>query len=242
MKILITENQFKVLIISEARLEDVVQKYVGDGKPISNEKFEEIRKVTNNEKSYNIWLILRIAGGVIKDEDVYKYEQYFKIFTKYKRLFPIKDISQIKTIDDVETFIRKCIEIKEKDINLDVKGETSDGKNYVSPNDIQKLESVGIKYHGIADGYQVFEVPNESKDNPEAKKRYREILGRCAGREQGASIQICTMSSGNYFENYLKDYPGSSYWVMFNMSDRNSPYQFHYESNQFMDKNDTSLI
>ncbi len=241
MKILITESQFKG-IISEVRLEDVVQKYVGEDKPISNEKYEEILKVTNNEKNYVVWLLIRIAGGVIKDEDVYKYEEYFKIFTKYKKLFPVKDISQIKTIDDVETFIKKCVEIKERDINLDVKGETSDNKSYVSLSDIQKLENVGIKYYGISDGYQVFEIPNESKDNPEAKKRYREILGRCAGREQGASIQICTMSSGGYFEKYLKDYPGSSYFVMFNMVDKNSPYQFHYESGQFMDKNDTRII
>jgi hypothetical protein len=134
------------------------------------------------------------------------------------------------------------VEIREKDVTSDIKTDEFNKDNYVSVGDIQKLSEVGIKYYGMADGYQVFEVPNEAKDNPEAKKRYREILGRCAGRDKGAKISICTMSSGNYFENYLTNYPDSSYFVMFNLGDKNSPYQFHYESGQFMDKNDTDVI
>jgi hypothetical protein len=243
MKLLITENQLKKIIISEARLEDVVQKYVGEGKPVSEEKYNEILGVTHNDKNYTMWLILRIAGGVIKDEDVYKYEQYFKIFNRYKNLFPIKDINQIKTINDVEDFIKKCVEVREREVKVDDNTKTKFNKdNYVSPSEIQKLDEVGIKYYGMVDGYQVFEVPNESKDNPEAKLRYRNILGRCAGRDMGAKIDICTMSSGKYFEKYLNDHPGSSYFVMFNMGDKNSPYQFHYESGQFMDKNDLNVL
>jgi len=228
-------------LVTEARLEEIVAKYVGEGKPVSEEKYSEIQQVTKGDKNYTMWLIIRIAGGVIKDEDVYKYEEYFNIFNKYKNLFPTKDINQIKTINDVENFIRKCVEIRERDVTSDIKTDQFNKDNYVSVGDIQKLNEVGIKYYGMADGYQVFEVPNQAKDNPEAKKRYREILGRCAGREEGAKISICTMSSGDYFENYLTNYPDSSYFVMFNLGDKNSPYQFHYESGQFMDKNDINV-
>jgi hypothetical protein len=246
MKVTINEEISRIKnimgLLYEARLEDIVQKYVGEGKPVSEEKYAEIENVSNGDKNYIMWLIIRIANEVIKDEDVYKYEDYFKIFTKYKNLFPVKDINQIKTYGDVQDFIKKCVEIREKDVTSDIKTDEFNKDNYVSVGDIQKLSEVGIKYYGMADGYQVFEVPNEAKDNPEAKKRYREILGRCAGRDKGAKISICTMSAGNYFESYLTNFPDSSYFVMFNLGDKNSPYQFHYESGQFMDKNDTDVI
>ena len=112
----------------------------------------------------------------------------------------------------------------------------------VSQNGIQKLESVGIKYLGMVDGLQAFQVPPEVKGSKDAWNVYREILGKCSGRDKGQKISICTMAGFGNFNQYLNDYPGSSYYVFYNMGDPLSPYQFHYESNQFMDKNDDDII
>lgn len=47
------------------------------------------------------------------------------------------------------------------------------------------------------------------------------------------------MASQKHFDDYLSSGP---YYVFFNLNDPKSPYQFHYESNQFMDKNDIDII
>jgi hypothetical protein len=43
------------------------------------------------------------------------------------------------------------------------------------------------------------------------------------------------------FQMYLNVFPGSSYYVFYNMGDPKSPYQIHLESNQYMDKNDKRI-
>ena len=112
----------------------------------------------------------------------------------------------------------------------------------MNPKDIQKLESVGIHYLGMSDGYQVFEIPNELKNNENSWKVYRDILGKCAGRDSGAKVEICTIADFKHFKYYLTDYPNSSYFLIFNLGDPLSPYQIHFESNQFMDKNDKAQM
>jgi hypothetical protein len=79
------------------------------------------------------------------------------------------------------------------------------------------------------------------KDSKEAWNLYREILGKCSGRDKGQIVSICTMAGFDSFKEYLKNSPGSSYYVFYNMGDPLSPYQFHYDSGQFMDKNDNDI-
>ena len=188
----------------------------------------------------NRWLLTMVAKKNIKEEDVYKYKEYYEIFSRNNKKFPIADLGQIKTAQQVQEFVATAIDIREKGIAA-VGGEnsTADVKNLVSANEIDKLKSVGINFLGLVDGYQCFEVPKELKGNAEAYTTYRNILARCAGREQGAKIEICTMASQYNFDSYLSTGP---YFVFFNMGDPKSPYQFHYETSQFMDKNDTPLI
>jgi hypothetical protein len=241
MKILISESQLKHIITETTLLDKIKEKYVGDGKVISDEKFNEISLVTNNNIPYTVWLVRMIAENNIPGEDVYKYKQYFEIFNKNKQHFPIKDINQIKTKDQVREFLRKVIEIREISVKKD-DGGIDESKSYVTVSEIKKLESVGIKYLGMSEGYQVFQVTPDCYGNGDSYKQYKNILGRCAGREEGAEIDICTIGSQEHFDQYLEDSPGSSYFVMYNFSDPQSPYQFHYESGQFMDKNDNNLI
>jgi hypothetical protein len=49
------------------------------------------------------------------------------------------------------------------------------------------------------------------------------------------------MAGFDSFREYLNNSPGSSYYVFYNLGDPKSPYQFHYESSQFMDKNDDNI-
>ena len=120
-------------------------------------------------------------------------------------------------------------------------GDKDQAKNLVSTRGIQELNEAGIKFVGIVDGYQCFLIPNSAKGNTEAWETYRKYLANCSGRDQGAKIEICTMASQRHFDRYLTEY-GGDYYVFFNLADPKSPYQFHYESNQFMDKNDNALI
>jgi len=212
-------------------------KYVGEGKPVSEKDFEKIVEVTKNKFYLLSWITKKVGGGIIKNEDIYKYEEYFDIFEKNKNRgkFKNKDIHLYKTPDDVLDFIEEAIKVKEGDIKFE---ETVGKDNYVTPNNIQKLEaSGGIKYLGIFDGYQVFQVSKVGKD---VWKLYRDILGRCQG--QGSKIRLCTIADYDYFKTYLKEPQGSSYFILFNLDDPKSPYQLHFESGQFMDKNDSKKI
>jgi len=237
MKIKITESQYNIL--TEQYSEDVLKtKYVDSGLMPEN----QFNEIINNIKKpfYYQWLLKMVSSNFIKYENAYKFKNYFNIFEKFKQHYPIKDLGQIKTMNDVFEFERKSkdILIKQQD---NKQGDISDKKNLVSTNDIQKLESVGIKYLGMVDGLQSFQVPPEVKDSKEAWNLYREILGKCSGRDKGQIVSICTMAGFNSFKEYLENSPGSSYYVFYNMGDPLSPYQFHYDSSQFMDKNDNDI-
>ena len=237
MRLIITESQYRIL--TEQYSEDELRvKYVDSGLVPENQ-FNEI--LNNIKKPFYIgWLLKMLSLGFIKYEDAYKFKNYFNIFEKFKQHYPIKDLGQIKTLQDVAEFERKSkdILIKQQD---NEQGDVSDKKNLVSTNDIQKLESVGIKYLGMVNGLQSFQVPPEVKDSKEAWNVYREILGKCSGRDKGQIVSICTMAGFGSFKSYLNESPGSSYYVFYNLGDPKSPYQFHYDSVQFMDKNDDDV-
>lgn len=226
------------LVLESQLLDNIRTKYVGEGKPVSEETFNEISEIADNKPKIITWLVLRVVDKSILEEDLYKFKDYFKYYRQFSRLYPIKDLGQINNKEKVDEFVQKSIQIRERNIKI----EDGDKQKFVTPDGIQKLENVGIKYLGIADNYQVFEVPNEAKDNDEAFKVYQDVLAKCAGREQGARIEICTMGGIGHFKQYLTDYPGSSYFVIFNEADPKSPYQIHYESGQFMDKDDQSIL
>ena len=42
----------------------------------------------------------------------------------------------------------------------------------------------------------------ELKDNKEAWKAYKTILGKCKGRESGEGIELCTIASFDYFKDF----------------------------------------
>lgn len=219
------------------QIQQLKDKYVGEDKPMSEEDFTKIQDVAGGKFYILAWLAKRVGIKMIKPEDIYKYKEYFEIFEKNKTKFTHKDINLYKTQEDLNLFLDEVFKIREGNIIFD---ETQGKDNFVTQNEIEKLQSTnGIKYLGIFDNenfkYQVFEVFGVDK---ETWKIYRDILGRCKGRSKGASIDICTIGDYSHFKNYLKSDKGSSYFLLYNLDDPRSPYQLHYESDQFMDKND----
>ena len=203
----------------------------------SIEKLKEIARMFGN--GYVRWMSNMMKKGNLLEEDIYKYMDFFKYFEEGKKLghFTSKDIFQYK---DSKQFEQEAIESRRKIMRTQGEGGEIDGPSMVSPQQIQKLESVGIKFLGITpEGFQVFKIPKELKDNHQAFETQKNILGRCQGRERGEKISICTMGQFDHFNTYVgKD----DLYVFFNMEDPHAPYQFHYQSDSFMDKNDFPVI
>ena len=76
------------------------------------------------------------------------------------------------------------------------------------------------------DGFSVYKIPQGRTD----------LYG--VSCELGSGSEWCT-STGNS-RNYFDDYISNDDLYIFIKG--NEKYQFHYESNQFMDKNDQSII
>jgi len=221
-------------ILNEASIEQLQQQFADTNK-ISQKDFDAIKQVTN-KGAYATWLVKKVIDKIIKSEDIYKFKDYFAIFDKYKNQFSFKDIFTYQTKNQVSDFISKAVEIKDK--IGDVSGGVESSNSLVSPQGVKDLESVGIKFLGLVEGYQCFKIPQKLSGNETAWKIYRKYLAKCSGREEGEGIEICTMANQNYFDSYLKT---DDLYVFFNLNDKKSPYQFHYHENQFMDKNDSEL-
>lgn len=230
---------FGSILTEEVTPEILLQKYVETGKVLMK-TFKEIMDVSNNKINYALWLTKMVAENNILPEDVYKYKEYIQIFNKFKKYFPIKDINQINNKKEQQEWLNMVIKMRERGVTKsDENNNVQDTKNYVTPNDIQKLENVGIEYMGTVDGYQAFEIPKSLEGDEVAWKTYRDILGKCQGREQGEKIDICTIGTFEHFNHEISKGP---LFLFFNLNDKKSPYQFNYESNQFKDKNDNPLF
>ena len=243
----LTEQDLSIIIKrvirehNEATISNYRKIFVDSGK-LSEEVFDEIVEVSKGKGAYVKWLAARVAEKKIKDEDIYKFEGYIDSFEKAKRsprgkaMFPIIDINQVKSSSDVREFIDAAIQFEEIGSVEGDEEEMDSDSVLISKSDILKLQDVGINLIGLVAGYQIFKVSNINKETWEV---YRTILGKC---KEGASIHICTIAGYSHFKNYLEKHPGSSYYVIFNQNDPLSPYQFHYESNQFKDRKDADVF
>lgn len=224
-------------IISEISIEQLKQQFV-DTKKLTKEVFDEIVRVTNAKGAYATWMVKRVEDGTIKPEDIYKYEDYIETFNRYKKQFPFSDINAYRKEEEVRAFEEKAIEIREKDIEQ-TGGDIENQANLVSLEGIEELKAAGINFLGTVDGYQSFEIPSNLIGSEKAYKAYVKHLANCSGRDQGAKIRLCTMASKDNFNHYLKK---GDLYVFYNLGDPKSPYQFNYEADQFMDKDNKRLF
>jgi hypothetical protein len=241
---------------NEATIDKYKKIFIDTGK-IDGEYWDEIVQATMGKDAYMKWLCSRIVRKIIKAEDSLRYESLFKTFEQIKKSNKITqqylhipqfktgeedgepkytfNLDSIKTQSDIKTLEKAIDAFKQKDLDLSMDDNIGNSANLVSKPDLMKLDAAGIKLLGLVDGYQIFKISDISK---ETHKVYCDILFKA---QKGAEIKFCTFGHGHY-SRYLKDYPGSAYYFIFNLGDPMAPYQFHYESNQFMDRRDQQIF
>ena len=241
-------NLIKSIILEAQESEsqkNFVANYVGNNQKnkISEEEFRKINELFNKKFNFVRWMVLRIVENKILFEDLNMWKDVIDIFNQYKNKFVQKDLNQIVSQQEVDELQKRAFEIK-KDVLSKLPSNMEEKDAYLSPNQIDKLSNLGVIFHGIVDGYQLFEVTSSACQWTEQEWIiYKNIMGQCKNREQGAKIQLCTMAGFDAFRKYLcDDYPNSSYFNIYKKSDQDSPYQFHYESAQFMNKDNVSIL
>ena len=224
----ISENELSLL-------DKVKEKYVGDDKLLTEDEFNKIMESTNGKVQYVIWMIKKISENIIPKQDIKLYNQYFDIFNKNKKKFKYQDIHGYKTESDLIEWISTVKDILDKqNISYDMDGK----KSFVSSSDIDKLKEVGINYLGKVKDYQIFHMPKNVSNDDLAFKRYKDILGKCSNREFGEIVHFCTLVQ-NTFKGYLEYGP---LFIIYNLSDELSPYQFSYEGKQFKNRKNENIF
>lgn len=203
-------------IITEVSIEQLKTQFVDSGK-ISLEDFKEITDVTGNKTAYATWLAKKVTDKIIKGEDIYKYKKYFSIFDRRKKEYPSPDINAYKTSQDISQFISKSIEISDKE-----KEDPSQQKG------ITRSDKYKEFYIGSVDGFDVYELPKGRKD----------LYG--ASCELGSGTEWCTATgkTRSHFDLHISRGP----LFIFIKSNSDEKYQFSYEGEQFMDKDDNNIF
>lgn len=203
-------------MLSEINQADIEKKFVGPGKVVKKDDFQQIMDATKNKLALALWMIKRIEDKFILPEDIYKWEDYFEIFKRRKQEFPTKDINQIKTEDDIDDFVNKAEEIKNRELDPSKK------------KGVEKSEKFSDLRIGEVAGFQVYKIPQGTSD---------EMYGAACELGSGTSWCTATGNTKQWFDRYAKDGP-----LYIFIGPDGEKYQFHYESNQYMDKNDRSIL
>jgi hypothetical protein len=209
----------KEIALFEISLEAIKDQFVDNPKPnrsITPEEYEEIVAASGEKSAYATWMATKVADKKIKGEDIYKYKDYFILFDKNKRKFPSPDINAYGKTLELSDFINKAIELKssiEQDPSL-AKG-------------VSKSDKYSKFKIGEVGGFAVYKIPQGSDDLYNVS---------C---ELGSGTEWCTATgkTRSHFDRHINQ--GSLY--IFD-NGKGEKYQFHYESNQFRDKNDNSIF
>ena len=203
-------------ILLEISLDQIKTQFVDSGK-ITDSEFTEIVDASGGKTAYATWLTKQIANKIIKPEDLYKYNKYFKIFDRRKREYPFNDIYQYKTIQDIDKFISKSVDLADK--------ESSDPSQQKG---VAKSDKYSEFYMGSVDGFDVYKLPKGRKD----------LYGTSC--ELGSGTEWCTATgrTRKHFDDYIAKGP----LFIFIKPGSDEKYQFSYEDNSYMDKDDVSII
>ena len=203
-------------LLFEVSIDQLKTQFVDTGK-ISDSEFTEIVDASGGKSAYATWLTKQVASKIIKPEDLYKYNAYFKIFDRRKREYPFQDINQYKTSDDIAQFISKSVDLANKE-----KADPSQQKG------VAKTDRYAEFKIGEVEGFTVYELPKGRKD----------LYG--ASCEIGSGTEWCTATgkTRQHFDRYISEGP----LFIFIKPGLDKKYQFHYESQSFMDKKDKSVL
>ena len=200
-------------MLTEVSVEQLKTQFVDSGK-LFQEDFDEIVNTTP-KTAYITWLAKKVADKIIKTEDIYKYKKYFNIFDRRKKEYPFADINQYKTQNDLSQFISKSVEIADKE-----------SKDVSQQKGVSKEDKYKEFYIGSVDGFKVYELPQGRKD----------LYG--ASCELGSGTEWCTATgkTREHFDHYISK---DSLFIFIKSDEK---YQFSYETDSFMDKNDVNVL
>jgi len=203
-------------LLFEVSIDQLKTQFVDTGK-ISDSEFTEIIDASGAKSAYATWLTKQFINKTIKAEDLYKYNTYFKIFDRRKREYQFQDINQYKTAEDITKFIQKSVELYDRENN-----DPSQQKG------VSRSDKYKEFYIGSTDGFNVYELPKGRTD----------LYG--ASCELGSGTEWCTATGKTriHFDRYITKGP----LFIFIKPGSDEKYQFSYEGQQFMDKNDNSII
>jgi hypothetical protein len=200
----------------EVSIQDLKTQFV-DTQKVSEQDFEEIVTAVGNKSAYATWLVKKVADELIKGEDIYKYKDYFNIFDRQKRKYPKQDINQYKTEQDLAAFI---------DSSVKLQGEEAEDPS--KQKGVSKQDKYKQFYIGSVDGFNVYKIPENTPDL---------YATSC---ELGSGTEWCTATgkTRRHYDYYNTKGP----LYIFIKPGSDEKYQFSYETNSFMDKNDKRII
>jgi hypothetical protein len=208
--------------VNEVSIDMLQTQFVDTGR-IDRNTFKDIVDAAQKDSAFATWLTSRVAGTkkakpIIKKEDIYKYKKHLETFKRNKREYPLKDINMVKDQNALDDFIKKSREIQARE-----EGDISQQKGVSKDEKYAKLKL------GEVDGYEIFKFPKGSK----------ELYG--ASCELGSGTDWCT-ATGNT-DSFFRDYIGrGDIYIIISKSNPKEKYQFHYESDSFMDRDDRDIF
>ena len=220
----LTENQltYSSIKLNEVSIDMLQTQFVDTGR-IDRNTFKDIIDAAQNDSAFATWLTSRVAGTkkakpIIKKEDISKYKKHLETFKRNKREYPLKDINMVKDQNALDDFIKKSREIQARE-----EEDISQQKGVSKSEKYTKLKL------GEVDGYEIFKFPKGSK----------ELYG--ASCELGSGTDWCT-ATGNtdsFFQDYINR---GDIYIITSKSNPKEKYQFHYESDSFMDSDDLAIF
>lgn len=207
------------IILFEISLDQIKTQFVDTGK-LSPKDFEQIKDASGGDSAYATWLTARVVGSkrqrpIIKSEDIYKYKNYLATFKSRRREFSFTDINQIKSPQDLSQFISTAVDLRNQ--------EEEDPSKIKGASKVDKYSKLKI---GEVAGFTVYKIPKGAT-------KLKQVA--C---DLGSGTEWCTAhSEASFFEKYIDDGP---LYIFDN--EKGEKYQFHYESDQFMDKNDNTVV
>jgi hypothetical protein len=261
----LTENDLASIVrrvISEATQKDrdiMSDEFVKSGK-LTEEELEDILSLPAKANILR-WLARLVTKGYVESFQIKSFGGYLTTFEsvnkpgvtdELKDIFRNKgiftksfNITELKTPEEIESFISACDEYNEERGKLGL-GSEDDSKGLLNPEEVNELNEAGIPLLGVVDGYQIFKVSSSSDESYNA---YRKILLQCSGGLIPSSVDstkmvkvaMCT-TGRSHFDKYLRDNEGSSYYVIYKYGDPESPYQFFYEDNQFKNRENKEIF
>ena len=220
----LTENQLthSSIKLNEVSIDMLQTQFVDTGR-IDRNTFKDIVDAAQNDSAFATWLTSRVAGTkkakpIIKKEDISKYKKHLETFKRNKREYPLKDINMVKDQNALDDFIKKSREIQARE-----EEDISQQKG------VSKAEKYTKLKLGEVDGYEIFKFPKGSK----------ELYG--ASCELGSGTDWCTATGNtdNFFQDYISK---GDIYIIISKSNPKEKYQFHYETDSFMDSDDLAIF